>query len=1001
MSATTATVRRRLRPALQFAFLGIAFAAALTFVGRLDARTASGHWEMPLPPVVLGLIIGLTYGLLGVGVVLVYRTNRIVNFAHGEIGAFGAAFFGVVVTRWHVPYWVGFPLGLAAGAAIGAISEVAVIRRLRKAPRLMSVVATLGVGQLLVLLALSINTTAGVGALYPEPSGLPSFHVGALLVTPAYTGMLVLGPLLVVALVVFLRKSRYGLALRAASSAPETARMAGVFASRMSSLAWALAGALSAFTAIMTGPTQGFSGAQSFGPSLLLRALAAAAIGRMSNLAGALVAGAALGVMEQLLLWNYSQAGLVNLVLFGIILVALLVQKSRGGRDDEERGSWAAVQALRPLPDALRELWLVRHLGAVVGIAGLGVAAALPLVITHSASVTLSGIFALAIVGLSLGIVTGLGGQLSLGQFAVAAVAAVVSYQVTIHGGNFVLAFVYAGLAGAAVSLLLGLPALRARGLMLTVTTLAFALITPGWLLEQPWMLGAGVTPTHPKPFGVELDTGRTYYYFALAMLLVAMVIGRNIRRGGLGRLMTAVRDNEDNARALTVRAVTVKMQAFLLAGFLAGIGGALYAHGLLRLTFSSFPTQTSVDLVKMTVIGGIGIMSGPLLGALFVLAVPAFVPLDTAGLAATSFGQLLIIMYLPGGIAQVIEPLRNRFVRFVGRRAGIDVDAAFASATPTGEGGGVRTTGGDFGALVHSKRRRPAGTLLLEATGLAKSFGGVHAVDGVSLRVHAGETVGLIGANGAGKTTTFELLSGFVRPDAGTVWFDGHDVTTLGPEARAQLGLIRSFQDSALFPTMTVTEAISLALERALPTGFFSSLTRLSGTERSKQRQARDIVSLMGLDPYRDMQIQELSTGTRRITEMGCLVATRPTLLLFDEPSTGIAQRETEALGDVIKEIKEALGVTLVVIEHDMPLVMGLADRVIAMADGKIIAMGPPEEIQNDPLVIEAYLGGSSVAIERSGAVTGATTIAPPPADDDTLTSVPAAVPGQNGGGL
>ena len=164
MTVTGSRVPRWVKPAVQFALLGIALAAVLTFVGRLDAPTQSGHWETPLPPTVLGLIIGLTYGLLGVGVVLVYRTNRIVNFAHGEIGAFGAAFFGVIVTRWHIPYWIAFPVGLAVGAAIGAVSEVAVIRRLRKSPRLMSVVATLGVGQLLVLLALSINTTAGVGA---------------------------------------------------------------------------------------------------------------------------------------------------------------------------------------------------------------------------------------------------------------------------------------------------------------------------------------------------------------------------------------------------------------------------------------------------------------------------------------------------------------------------------------------------------------------------------------------------------------------------------------------------------------------------------------------------------------------------------------------------------------------------------------------------------------------------------------------------------------------
>jgi ABC-type branched-subunit amino acid transport system ATPase component len=256
----------------------------------------------------------------------------------------------------------------------------------------------------------------------------------------------------------------------------------------------------------------------------------------------------------------------------------------------------------------------------------------------------------------------------------------------------------------------------------------------------------------------------------------------------------------------------------------------------------------------------------------------------------------------------------------------------------------------------------------LLEATHLVKRFGGVTAVDDVSFSVRAGETLGLIGPNGAGKTTTFELLGGFTKADGGSVRFGGRNVTSLGPEARAQQGLIRSFQDAALFPTLTVQESVMLAFERVLPTGFLRSCAGLTGRDREKRHRAAELVELMGLGRYAAAQIQELSTGTRRITELACLVALEPTLLLLDEPSSGIAQRETEALGSLLQDLKRELSLTLVVIEHDIPLIMELADRIVVMDVGRVIATGPPEIVRTDPGVVEAYLGGSIEAIERSG---------------------------------
>jgi branched-chain amino acid transport system ATP-binding protein len=251
-------------------------------------------------------------------------------------------------------------------------------------------------------------------------------------------------------------------------------------------------------------------------------------------------------------------------------------------------------------------------------------------------------------------------------------------------------------------------------------------------------------------------------------------------------------------------------------------------------------------------------------------------------------------------------------------------------------------------------------------------SFGGVQAVRDVDLAVRRRQVLGLIGHNGAGKTTLFDLLSGFLVPTGGEVILFGTDMTNAPPDRRAMARLGRSFQDAALFPTLTVREAIATSLERHIPSrdplaaALGSPATRAS--ERVVAQRVDELVDLMNLGAYANKFVSELSTGTRRVVDLACLLAHRPEVVLIDEPSSGIAQRETEALGPMLLEIRDRTETAMVVIEHDMPLISSISDELVALDLGRVIARGEPTQVLNDPRVVASYLGSTEEAINRSG---------------------------------
>ena len=943
--------------------------------GQIMAVEVFG-FDFTVTRLLLGLFSGMVYGLLAVGLVLVYRASRFINLAQGAIGVFGAAVVGVLAGKGLVPYWVAFPLGILVGAAVGGLTEAGLIRRLKDAPRLIGSVVTLGLAQLLVVAALIVNKDNASGLSFPKPPGLPTISIAGVPLPDAYAAMLLLTPILFICLALFLKRSRFGLAIRAASDNSDAASLAGVSAPRMVTLSWAIAGAIAAFSATLVWPTQGSVTVETLGPSLLLRGLAGAVIARFSSLVIAFVSSLALGVIEQILLSRSTSDGTVELVLAIIIIVALLLQPKLARRD-EERADWSRL-APQPLPSAYERVFAIRHMDKLFTALFFVVLIWFSVQVSNQQATLLSGVVAFMIVALSVSVVTGLAGQLSLGQFAFAGIGAAVSVNTVNQTGNFWLGIVAGCVAAGLSAALVGIPALRLRGLALTVSTLAFALATTQWLLRQSFLLGEGVEPAQPVFGDTSFEDGKNYVLLAVSFLAIALWVTRNLRKSGFGRVLVSLRDNEDASRALTVRASLRKLQTYGLAGALAGLGGAVLGHSLTQLNNSSFPAATSIQVVASSVVGGLGTLFGPIFGAIYVKGIPDYFNFGVIALAGLTLTWLILIVVAPSGIGGIVARVRTGIADLLAKAAGIDPAAARLADAGGGEAdrgiralhlGGLPAVTGSTRAPVLSPP--PEGTpAILQVRGLSKSYGGVQAVVDVDLNVRTGEILGIIGPNGAGKTTLFEMVAGYVKPDVGQVLFAGNDVTSRTPQHRASMGLVRSFQSARMFPTMTVLDTVAVAGESDRETGVTASVLGLRRAEKAKYAKARDMIDLMGLGPLAYKPVGELSTGMRRMVELTSLLALDPTVLLLDEPAGGIAQSEGDVLVQLFTTIRRDLGTTLVIIEHDLPLLFRLADRLVAMELGAVIAEGSPQEVRNHPDVIRSYLGGELVAVERSGSM-------------------------------
>ena len=933
--------------------------------------------EVPQNVVILGVITGLTYSLLGLGITLVYRSSRVINFAHGEMGALASLMIPIFALNLGWPYALALTIALLVAAAVGGLFEFLVIRPLRSASRLTVLVATIGASQLLFFGGALLPKGGDiVGKIYPTPFDW-RITIGKLLLGPGQLTILVAVPILTIALALFLGRSRLGKASRAAAENTDAARLAGVPIDKVSLAVWTAAGLLAGVSAILIGPTRPLALSQALGPQLMLKALAAAMLGGLNRLSSVFAAGIAIGVLEALVLWNYPIGGALELVLLVAIGGSFLMKKGLGSVvRGSEQSSWTLAAAIVPLKPALAGNIRIRATKVTLLSVALVLAAYLPARMTSSEQFFLGAVALFAVLGLSLVVLTGFAGQVSLGQFAFVAVGAALGgrlYQMGLPHGP---ALVATTLAGGAVALLIGLPALRIRGLFLAVITLAFSVAASGWLLQQDWLNhrggDGGTSMAIPRPTfaGISFDNEIRYYWACLGALALAISVVHRLRHSGLGRRMVAVRDNEPSASSVAVSPRTTKLAAFVISGMIASFGGFLY--GGLLVTFSgdiggTFGPGESLSLVVMTIFGGVTTITGAVLGAFWVQGIPRILGEDW-GLLSSGMGVLAVLLLLPGGLASLVFATRDKLVAAAIDRGLLPSTEptkplALDRAEPRPGDAAPRSTG------VQDTAPQEAGadgspskeSEVLVASGVSVSYGGVHAVHDVSIRVHRHEIVGVMGPNGAGKTTLFDALSGHQRPEAGRVLLDGRDISSLPAHRRARLGLGRSFQQARLFGDMMLVDAVSLALERQHPTRVAPALLgtpKARRQERDRKRMALAALADLGLEEHAHQQIANLATGTRRLAELACASALGAHLVLLDEPTAGLSHREVSDFVRVISNLRSQLGMTFVVIDHDVAVMRSLVDRLYVLEAGDLIASGPPSILDTDSRVIEAYMG-------------------------------------------
>ena len=628
------------------------------------------RYPLPWGAAIRGITLGMLTALLALGLALVYRANRVLNFAQADLGSVPTSFAVALVVFSHWPYPLGFVVGLVVAVVLGGLVELIFVRRFRNASRLVLTVATLGITQLLVVLGILVPRWWGRNAASERlPQAFPwTLDIGVVRLLANDFVALAAAPVVMVLVALFLNRTRTGVAVRAAAERGDRANMLGIPVARLSTVVWAVAAALSFISLYLRAGILGVPIGSAFDVVNLLYAMAALVIGRLQNLLRIAIAGIAIGFLDYWVTWHASSPLLVVPMVSVAVLAALLLQRrTTSRRDSDATSSWRGAEEIRPLDAATRRLTLVRLARWGSAALVLGVVVALPLVLRVDRLIQANEVVIFCVIGISLMILTGWAGQISLGQMGFVAVGGAVSALCTSRWHiDLTLALMIGAVAGALSALLVGLPALRLQGLYLAVTTLAFGLSVTSWLLSDRffgWVPIGRRLEVAPLFGRVDIDTPTRFYAYSLVVLVIVILLVRGVRRSRTGRVIVAMRENERAAQSFSIAPVRAKLTAFMLSGAVAGVAGGLFVHMNHSFSLSQYGAGQSFGVFTSAIIGGLGSITGVITGAVFSRATLRLPSLEWR-LLSTSFGVLLILLVLPGGLGSQIIKLRDLVAR-------------------------------------------------------------------------------------------------------------------------------------------------------------------------------------------------------------------------------------------------------------------------------------------------------------------------------------------------